>query len=148
MPLQTAPMRMPAVLTMMILASCDAAPSTVQSSDGLRPGDNERTISGVLTLYTEGSSFHECSLREPWKCLLSEGPECGFDAKDGADRVIDAAIARANAYQGFARFGVVMVGVRVDGVISGHLNAYDCEFRARSVLKVYEVQGVRPPPAE
>jgi hypothetical protein len=129
-----------------MLASCDASPSQGQSPNIQNSGGSQRKISGVLTLHSEGSSFRQCALREPWNCLLNKETECGFVASPQGEQVVSAAIDKAKAYQGFATFGVVMLGSRVDGVTSGHLDAYDCEFRARTILKVYEVPSV--PPAE
>ena len=58
--------------------------------------------------------------------------------------MINAQVTKAGATQGFATFGVVMLGTRVDGVSSGHLSRYDCEFQARSVLQVNEVPSAPP----
>lgn len=136
-------MRTPAALTLLALASCEAAPLAHQAGDPSRQGE-ERRITGVLTLYTEGQSFRECPLKEPWNCFKAKGPECGFNATPAASTLINTEITKAGATQGFATFGLVMLGTRVDGVNSGHLGAYRCEFRARSVLQINEVPNSPP----
>jgi hypothetical protein len=128
---------------LLALSSCEAAPTPLQASSSTRAGE-ERTITGVLTLYKEGESFRECPLSEPWNCFEAKGPVCGFDATPEARTLINTEITKAGATQGFATLGLVMLGTRVDGVHSGHLAGYSCEFRARSVLHVKEVAS-RPP---
>ena len=136
-------MRALAVLTLLAVASCEAAPSAHQAENSSRPAEARR-ITGVLTFYTEGESFRECPLKEPWNCVEAQGAECGFDATPEASTMINAQVTKAGATQGFATFGVVMLGTRVDGVSSGHLSRYDCEFQARSVLQVNEVPSAPP----
>jgi hypothetical protein len=136
-------MRASAALALLTLASCEVAPLVKQAREAPQSGD-ERRITGVLTLYTEGESFRQCPLREPWNCFKGEGPVCGFDASPEARTLINTEITKAGATQGFATFGIVMLGARVDGVHSGHLSEYPCEFRARSVLHVKEVASWPP----
>lgn len=139
-------MRSTAALILLILVSCEAAPSAYQADNSSRRAA-ARKITGVLTLFTEGQSFQECPLKEPWNCFEAKGPECGFDATPEAYASINAEIAKARAGQRFATFGIVMLGTRVDGIASGHLDAYGCEFRARSVLRIKEVPSVPPDPS-
>jgi hypothetical protein len=136
-------MRASAALALLALASCKAAPLAKQARDPSQRSE-ERKITGVLTLYTEGDSFRQCPLREPWNCFKAKGPECGFYATPEARTLINAEITKAGATQGYATFGIVMLGTRVDGVQSGHLAKYSCEFRARSVLHVKEVASAPP----
>jgi len=135
-----------AALALVMLASCYATPSAVRLAAERNPVSNEeRTIAGVLTLYTEGSLFKECPLRESWNCLLNRAPECGLETTSEGSRAINLAIEKAGAYQGFATFEVVMIGKRVDGITSGQSARVDCEFQARAILKVDEVPSVPPP---
>ena len=140
-------MRASAALAILTLASCEAAPLVKQAREASQSGD-ERRITGVLTLYTEGESFRQCPLREPWNCFEAKGPVCGFDATPEARTLINTEITKAGATQGIATFGIVMLGTRVDGVRSGHLSEYPCEFRARSVLHVKEVASWPPDTSE
>lgn len=94
--LQTRPMHASAALALFSLASCGAAPLVKQALEASQSGD-ERRITGVLTLYTEGESFRQCPLREPWKCPEAKGPECGFDATPEARSLINREITKAGA---------------------------------------------------
>lgn len=141
--LQTRLMRASAALALLALASCKAAPLATQAGDQSQRSD-ERKITGVLTLYTEGESFRQCPLREPWNCFKAKGPECGFDATPEARTLINTEITKAGATQKYATFGIVMIGTRLDGVHAGHLSGYSCEFRAHSVLHVKEVASSPP----
>jgi len=132
-----------AALALLALAPWEAAPLAQQAHDPSQRGE-ERRIAGVLTLYTEGESFQQCSLKKPWNCFKAKESECGFDATPEARTLINTAITKAGATQGYATFGIVMLGTRVDGVHSGHLNRYSCEFRARSVLQIKEVASAPP----
>ena len=133
-----------AVLVLVVLASCDATPSPVPLTSERDPvGNEERKISGVLTLYREGSSFKECPLQQPWNCAINKAPECGLEATPEGDRTIKAAIDKAGAYR-FATFGVVMIGKRIDGITPGHMNGHNCGFHARVILEVNEVPSVPP----
>jgi hypothetical protein len=114
-----------------------------QASDPPRRGEGRR-ITGVLTLYTEGESFRECPLKEPWNCFAARGLECGSGATPAASAKINAVITKVGATQGFATFGIVMLGTRIDGIKAGHQDGYACQYHARSVLKVKEVPS-RPP---
>jgi hypothetical protein len=136
-------MRASAPLVLLTLASCNAAPSEHQAIDSSQRGE-ERRITGVLTLYTEGQSFHECPLKEPWNCFKAKGPDCRFNATSEALAAINAEITKAGATQGFATLAIVMLGIRVDGVNLGHLAEYRCEFRGRSVLQVDKVPDTPP----
>jgi len=129
-----------------ILASCDAAPTAVeQVGERKARSVGERKITGVLTLYNEGSSFHECALKEPWNCPFNKQPECGFEDMSNGNSLIKETVDKSGANQGYATFGVVMIGERVDGVTSGHLGAYGCEFRVHTALKAFIVPNVPPP---
>jgi hypothetical protein len=132
-----------AVFGAWMLIGCHDGPPTPASSGKVR--NETRQITGVLTLYNEGESFRECSLEAPWNCDAQRKPECGFAATPEGYRLIKAAAEEANASQGFATFGVVMIGVLVPQVSSGHLSRYNCEYRARSVTKVYDVSSAPPP---
>lgn len=126
-----------------MLSGCHGGAPT---SGSPRKANNDiRQITGVLTFYNEGEAFRECSLQEPWNCYAQRKPECGFAATPEGSRLIKAAVEKAGASQGFATFGVVMTGVLVPRVSSGHLSVYNCEYRARSIMKVYEVPSVPPP---
>lgn len=131
-------------LGIILLGACDESPSTAVSSRLATAKGHDRKITGVLTVYMEGESFRECSLQEPWYCDGEGKPECGFDATPAGDRVINAAIDKAGAREGFATFGVVMIGSRADGFPSGHLSVFDCEYRARAVLEVHDVPALPP----
>ena len=132
-----------AVFGAWMLIGCHDGSPTSASSGKVR--NDIRQITGVLTLYNEGESFRECSLEEPWNCDAQRKAECGFAATPEGSRLIKAAVEKADASQGFATFGVVMTGVLVPQVSSGHLSRYNCEYRARSVIKVYEVPSAPPP---
>lgn len=141
--LQTRLMRASTALALLALASCKVAPLARQAGDQSQRSD-EREITGVLTLYTEGESFQQCPLREPWNCFKAKGPECGFDATPEARTLINTEITKSGATQKYATFGIVMIGTRLDGVHAGHLSGYSCEFHARSVLHVKEVASAPP----
>jgi hypothetical protein len=141
---QSTLMRVLPLFVALALGSCKASVPLNDTSDEPALRDGNRKITGVLTLYTEGGSFQECSLREPWNCHLSPGPECAFNAGPDNERAIDTAVENVGAHQGFATFGVVMIGTRVDGTPSGHLGRYNCEFHALTVLKIAQVPSVPP----
>ena len=141
--LQTRLMRASTALALLALASCKVAPLARQAGDQSQRSD-EREITGVLTLYTEGETFRQCPLREPWNCFKAKGPECGFDATPEARTLINTEITKSGATQKYATFGIVMIGTRLDGVHAGHLSGYSCEFHARSVLDVKEVASAPP----
>lgn len=137
-------MRFPAALALLIVASCGAATTKRDHVALRRTNGVDRQITGVLTLYTEGESFHECLLDKPWNCSFSKEPQCGFSATPDADIAINGAIEEAGASQGFATFGVRMIGKRIYEVTSGHLGGYDCRFYATAALSIEEVESTPP----
>ena len=103
---------------------------------------------GVLSLgASEGQSFRECPLKEPWHCFLSKAPECNFVASGKAVEPIEVAVRKAGLeVRGAGTFGAELIGVRINGKNFGHLDAYNCEVTAYQVRSMRQVPSLPPPP--